>query len=158
MRMNAAMTGLVGSEAELRAATADVTLVPELRACVDGGLVAENGATYLASARPPLTKPYPIPPGLDLTGAECFVNHVHVGAQGLPRLSPRALLLQAFRYAFELSALLQGRPFRTIVARSPEHGWTVRFHERRAGEAWLEDDPDRHGDEAIAFIDTGPAS
>ncbi len=151
------MARLVGSEAALRAAAADVTLVPELRACVDGGLVREGEATFLASARPPLTKPYAVPPGLDPTGAESFVNHVHVAADALAGFSPRALLLQAFRYAFELAALLQDRPFRTIVAHSAEHGWTVRFHERRAGDVRLQDDDlERHGDEAVAVIDTGP--
>lgn len=159
MRMNTLMLRLTGRDAVLRKEVATAKLAPDLRAILEAGIVREHGATYLASLRAGSNiGPFPSASIPDLTGAECFVNHLHVNDH-VPEMQARDLLVQAFRYAFELSALLSDGAFRLIVAMSVDDGqFTVRFHERRDGEVWLDEDLDSYAHEAIAVLDTGPRS
>jgi hypothetical protein len=94
----------------------------------------------------------------DLTGFECFVNHIHVEDQ-LDRsvLNEIALLRQGIAFALEMETRLHSKfprkPFKVIVA-STAHGCSVRFHVNRPGEQWLTSDLDSYAQEAILVLET----
>lgn len=94
----------------------------------------------------------------DLTGFECFVNHVHVEDHldgSLP--SPTQLLKQATAFAFAITDHLRSRfpekAFRVIVSATAS-GCGVRFHQVRPLEDWLASDLDGYADEAILVLDS----
>src|SRR6266852_2974330 len=89
----------------------------------------------------------------DLTGFECFVNHIHVEDQlDVPIPDQPALLKQGIAFALatesQLRSTFPGMPFKVIVAASA-HGCGARFHLVRPGEEWLASDLDSYADEAI---------
>jgi hypothetical protein len=93
----------------------------------------------------------------DLTGFECFVNHIHVEDQLDGRVSDQTALMRqgiAFALATEsqLRSTFPGKPFKVIVA-ATAHGCGVRFHLVRAGEEWLASDLDGYGEEAILVLE-----
>jgi hypothetical protein len=94
----------------------------------------------------------------DLTGFECFVNHIHVEDQlDGPVLNEIAFLRQGIAFALETETRLRSKfplkPFKVIVA-STAHGCGVRFHVNRPGEHWLTSDLDSYGKEAILVLET----
>ena len=94
----------------------------------------------------------------DLTGFECFVNHVHVEDQlERPVSNEIALLRQGIAFALETETRLRSKfprkPFKVIVA-STAHGCGVRFHLRRPGEELLASDLDSYAKEAILVLET----
>jgi hypothetical protein len=94
----------------------------------------------------------------DLTGFECFVNHVHVEDElDGPIDSRTALLKQAIAFAVatrnQLRSLFPGEAFRVIVAATAS-GCGVRFHVVRPREEWLAGDLDGYGEEAILVLDS----
>jgi hypothetical protein len=94
----------------------------------------------------------------DLTGFECFVNHIHVEDQfDPPLLNEIALLKQGIAFAVETETRLRsefpGNHFKIIVA-STKDGYGVRFHLSRAGEQWLTSDLDSYVKEAILVLET----
>ena len=94
----------------------------------------------------------------DLTGFECFVNHIHVEDQlERPVSNEIALLRIGMAFAFEtknrLCSQFPLKPFKVIVA-STAHGCGVRFHVNRPGEQWLTSDLDSYAKEAILVLET----
>lgn len=94
----------------------------------------------------------------DLTGYECFVNHVHI-EDYLSGAKPGsdALLEQGLAFANkiveELSSLFPEKQFKAIVTAN-KSGCSVRFHLIRRGENWLSDDLDKYVQEAILVLET----
>ena len=94
----------------------------------------------------------------DLTGFECFVNHIRVEDQldGVVP-DPSALLKQGIAFALatesQLWSTFPGKPFNVIVA-ATAHGCGARFHLARPGEEWLASNLDGYGEEAILVLET----
>jgi hypothetical protein len=90
----------------------------------------------------------------DLTGYECFVNHVHIDDY-VEGADAATLAAMGVAFARRLSGLLSDHrgEFNVIVG-SDELSCTVRFHRVRAGEAWLADDLESYQDDAIAVLTT----
>lgn len=79
----------------------------------------------------------------DLTGVECFVNHLHF--QSLARALTtaekiRRTLEESFSGAFQI----------IVAGRSGD--FTVRFHKKRAGESWLSEDLEGYEEEAVLLL------
>lgn len=94
----------------------------------------------------------------DLTGFECFVNHIHVEDQlDGPASDRTALLRQGIAFALatesQLRSTFPGKPFKVIVA-ATAHGCGVRFHLMRSGEEWLASDLDGYKEEAILVLES----
>jgi len=89
----------------------------------------------------------------DRTGFECFVNHFHVPYDG----TPAALQQLIVRIAGIRRALTEYAPDRKFLILMSIAGGecTIRFHECRAGEAWLADNLDGYTEEAVAAIGVG---
>jgi hypothetical protein len=93
----------------------------------------------------------------DRTGFECFINHVHFPFDGTnetitPCLGYAAALQEA------LMSLTEDRQFRVIVSLSeddafPKYAGTVRFHQIRLGENWVDDDLEGYKSEATLVFD-----
>jgi hypothetical protein len=162
MRMNIKMNSMMKT---LHAAVASgkltgvVTLSSELLRLIEPGFTVKDGAVLLKTQEKLAVdiRPDNFP---DLTGYECFVNHVHIEDYlGDAELGSNALLEQGFAFANkiveELSSLYHGKPFKVIVATN-ESGCSVRFHLIRNGENWLSDDLDKYGQEAILVLETYP--
>jgi hypothetical protein len=94
----------------------------------------------------------------DLTGFECFVNHIHVEDEldGLA-LDQTAILRQGIAFAFatqsQLRSTFPSKHFKVVVA-AAAHGCGVRFHLVRPGEVWLASDLDGYGEEAILVLES----
>jgi len=94
----------------------------------------------------------------DLTGFECFVNHIHVEDElDGPVDSRTRLLRQAIAFAVavnnQLHSLFPGKAFRVIVAASGS-GSGVRFHAVRPEEEWLASDLDGYEEEAVLVLES----
>ena len=93
----------------------------------------------------------------DLTGFECFVNHVHIEDQlSDPTADENTVLKQGIGFALatesQLGAQFPGLAFVVIVAaRATDCG--VRFHLARPGEQWLADNLDGYAEEAILVLE-----
>jgi hypothetical protein len=83
--------------------------------------------------------------GMDRTGYECFVNHIHI-----------ANFPHAWLYANELSKKLKlSRSGECAVIVSFDgNDATVRFHKRRPGPAWCAEDLEGYREEAVAILRT----
>jgi len=118
------------------------TLSPELSRILNSGFVEENGCVFLASeAHNSADTRHG---ELDDTGLECFVNHLHVKS-----------LAEAVQFARRLESALTERftdSFAVVVSFDGRDA-TVRFHKRRAGEAWVNDNLEGYLDEGIAVFD-----
>ena len=86
----------------------------------------------------------------DRTGYECFINHVHKPYDST-RVSLQACVQFASRLQSELALIARGRPFQVILSISGKD-CTVRFHQRRPNEVWLDDDLEEYVDEAILVL------
>lgn len=93
----------------------------------------------------------------DLTGFECFVNHIHVEDQLGPAPGSTGLLKQGIAFGLatdsQLRSTFPGKPFKVIVA-ATAHGCGARFHLARPGEEWLANNLEGYGDEAILVLET----
>jgi hypothetical protein len=160
MRMNIEMNSVMktlytGGESDR--VTGAVNLSSELLRLVEPGFTVIEGAVLLTAQEKLAmgTKPIDFP---DLTGYECFVNHVHIedylsdGERGSNALLKQGVAL-ANKIVEELSSSFPGKPFKAIVAAN-ESGCSVRFHSIRIGENWLSDDLDKYGQEAILVLET----
>jgi hypothetical protein len=92
----------------------------------------------------------------DLTGFECFVNHIHIEDQlDGPVPDQTALLRQGIAFALatenQLRCTFPGENFKVIVAASAD-GCGVRFHLVRPREEWLATDLDSYAEEAILLL------
>jgi hypothetical protein len=56
-----------------------------------------------------------------------------------------------------LARIAKNRSFLVIVAvEVDDHGCTVRFHQLRQGEVWIEEDLEGYADDAILLLETPP--
>jgi hypothetical protein len=126
--------------------------LPEpLRALLGSGLVNESGCLFVAALR--ATSPsFELDAFPDRTGAECFVNHVHVDDL-IPGLARDDQLRHGVVLGIELCRIATPHSVRVIVSQG-EDGAVVRLHVRRAGERWICDDLDRYVDERVIVIDS----
>ena len=96
----------------------------------------------------------------DVTGLECFINHIHVEDQ-LDDFDPLALLRQGVAFGLAVRTQLQSafpsRAFNVIIAETA-HSCGVRFHLVRPGEEWLASDLDGCGEEAILVLENVSAA
>ena len=92
----------------------------------------------------------------DLTGFECFVNHIHIEDQLNGPADKTALLRQGIAFALATESQLcfrfPGMHFNVIVAET-SHGCGVRFHLVRTGEEWLRSDLEGYSEEAILVLE-----
>src|SRR5262249_229298 len=151
IRMNSVMKTLF-TEVESGRMMSTANLSSGLLKLVEPGFAVIDGAVLLKTQEDVAKsiKPDNFP---DLTGYECFVNHVHIEDYlSDAELGSNALLNQGVLFANkiveELSSSFPGKQFKVIVATN-ESGCTVRFHLIRSGENWLSDDLENYGQEAI---------
>jgi hypothetical protein len=162
MRMNTKMNSVMKTLHTAVASgklTGAVNLSSELLRLIELGFTVKDGAVLLKSqeklAMNIRQDSFP-----DLTGYECFVNHIHIEDYiSDAERGSNALLEQGLAFANkivdELSLLYHGKPFKVIVATN-ESGCSVRFHLIRNGENWLSDDLDEYGQEAILVMEIPP--
>lgn len=128
-----------------------IDLPAKLSDLLSAGVVDQDGCVFLAQlakrASSASRSDFP-----DLTGYECFVNHVHVDDY-VDDANPQTLAAMGVVFARGLCELLSKRSgdFNVIVG-SDDLSCSVRFHQVRAGEAWLNDDLESYQDEAIALL------
>jgi hypothetical protein len=158
IKMNSVMKTLY-TEIEPGKITNAANLSSELLGLVEPGFIVVDGTVLLKTQEKfaKSIKPDNFP---DLTGYECFVNHVHIEDYlGDAELGSNALLKQgvalANKIVEELSSLFPDKLFKAIVAAN-ESGCSVRFHLIRSGENWLSDDIDNYGQEGILVLETSP--
>jgi hypothetical protein len=121
----------------------DIVLSPETSRVLAGGFVEEQGCVLLASQVHNVAWTR-VADTHDETGYECFINHLHIKK-----------LQEALELARRLSAALANRAtghFAVIVSFDGREA-TVRFHELRAGRAWLGDNLEEY-EEGIAVLDS----
>jgi hypothetical protein len=158
IKMNSVMKTLY-AEVESGRITSPASLSIELLGLIEPGFVVVDD-TVLLKTQEKFAKSVKLGNFPDLTGYECFVNHVHVEDYlSDSELDSNALLKQGIALANkivkELSSLFPGKPFKVIVSAN-ESGCSVRFHLIRSGENWLSDDLDKYGQEAILVLETSP--
>lgn len=160
MKMNRKMKELYTS---LESAKADdeSCMGSQLVTLLESGFAQANGAILLKRLKE-FTKgatPVSFP---DLTGYECFVNHIHVEDYVGYRedgLEPEGTLKQGFIFAHrlleKLSSSFQKSPFTVILAFGAS-GCSIRFHSTRVGEQWLSDDLEKYEQEALLVLESSP--
>ena len=146
--MSGRMKGLL-TPGEVHNAFERDPITPELCNYVSQGVVFEHGCAFLRAlwAGDPSFRLDRFP---DLTGAECFVNHVHLADLGIA--ASKEQLCESVALAGAIARL--GRPERLrfiISLKDAECVW--RFHRRRRGERWLDDDLESYREEALLVID-----
>ncbi|MBP2478219.1 hypothetical protein JOF53_007091 [Crossiella equi] len=115
-----------------------------------------------------------LPPGPDLTQRECVANKLHLSyhlplSTGVPDdgsaldvadADQKLMLRQGILLGFavcELAGALSGpQPIRCVVSVSRSSG-TFRFHQRRPGEQWVDDDLDAYAGEKLVTVDLTPS-
>ncbi len=127
----------------------------ELLKLLQPGFTIVNGAVLLKSQKK-LVKGIELGNFSDLTGYECFVNHVHIEDYLGDVVDSDELLKQGLAFAHKtvegLRSSFPGKRFKVIVAVN-ESGCNVRFHQIRDGENWLSDDLEKY-QEAILVVET----
>lgn len=123
--------------------THETVLSPKLSSVLPAGFVEEKGCVLLASeAR---DSAFTRAGTQDETGYECFINHVHVDSLGDGLEFARQLnkrLAECFTGSFVVIVSFDGRE------------GAVRFHRRRAGQAWLSENLEEYLEEGIAVLDS----
>jgi hypothetical protein len=135
-----------------------VVLQPRLRALVGSPLVRRSGSLLLEPLVAKATGPEAFQ---DRTGYEAFVNKVHIDdllddADGAGAEPLGLLVRQGTKAAVELSRRLEREgKYRVLLSLDPDlPTMTLRFFERREGEAWGAEDPDAFQLEEVLMIDT----
>jgi hypothetical protein len=118
-------------------------LAPKLSSILNAGFVEENGCVLLASEKRDSGLGRTATQGE--TGCGCFVNHVHVESLG-------EALEFARRLKKALTSLFPG-DFVVIVSFDGREA-TVRFHQLRTGQTWLNENLEEYREEGIALIDS----
>ncbi|HKQ79087.1 MAG TPA: hypothetical protein VJ810_35660 [Blastocatellia bacterium] len=162
MRMNIKMNSAMRTqypELESSRITGTASLSSDLLRLIEPGFTEVEGAVLLKTQEKLAkgVKPGNFP---DLTGYECFVNHVHIEDYlSEAGLGSNARLKQGIAFANkimeELSSLFPSKLFKVIVATN-ESECNVRFHLIRSGENWLSDNLDKYGQEGILVLETSP--
>jgi hypothetical protein len=92
----------------------------------------------------------------DRTGYESFVNHYHLRWGGSPA-EVRDLIAEVAGIRRSLAGYAPGKNFLIIMSIAKEE-CTIRFHECRPAESWLDDDLEGYTEEAVAAIGVGNAA
>jgi len=130
-----------------------IELPPKLSDLLSGGFVDQDGCIFFAefAKRTSGASRSDFP---DLTGYECFVNHVHIDDY-VEDADAATLAAAGVTFAQRLCKLLSARSDEfNIIVGSDELSCSVRFHRQRPGEAWLSEDLESYRDEAIAVVTT----
>lgn len=137
----------------------DGELHAALRKRLDPGLVLKDDAVFLKSeykitlkgSNGKLSAPSDFS---DLTGWECFVNHVHVS--DYVKGSAKIKLEQAMMFAFGIAKQLQKRKVYgsyCIIITLMGGECIVRFHRNQPGESWLANSLERY-EEGVLCLST----
>lgn len=129
-------------------------LQPPLASLLAAGIVEQDSCLLLAALvniNTNATK-HSFP---DLTGYECFLNHLHVSDY----VDSGEVLIQGLKFGFQLAKQL--RPFSSsstvILSADPaSEDVVIRFHKNRPGEQWLSDDLDQYSEEALMVLTIPP--
>lgn len=155
MRMNDKAQRLLRSHT-MKTFTIDAQLNTPLLKIIQEGFIEINQAviykifTNTARSIPLASLP-------DLTGYECFVNHVHIeDFLGDGRFTQKELLQKGILFALAtrkaLRTLKKSREFCLIIALN-KSGCSFRFHTVRENESWLANDLNSYSQEAILVIE-----
>ena len=164
VRVNQAVLHLLGGAPEFYE-TSFHAMPNAFKELVDGRFMEVNGGILFASfASAPISSETYSALG-DETGLECFFNKIHAEdffeqAIGLTELA-RVGCDMAYYLSRALSySGIQGS-FRVIVSAQPADeelavpaNGTLRFHKLRTGQAWIANDLEEYGSEAIAVLDS----
>ncbi len=88
----------------------------------------------------------------DKTGLECFINSFHLEDYVAENWLPYALWL--INQLFEKYARLFNPKLLTAIVTQDDLSCTLRFHLKRDGESWLDEDLDSYQEEAILVMDS----
>jgi hypothetical protein len=125
-------------------------LHPSLADIVNFGFV-QVGDSIVLKALLPAAHSSSVSDFTDETGYECFVNHIHV-EDYVPLASKSAALATGISLANHLETLLHhvfpNEEFEIIVSLEGTH-CVVRFHKKRTGQQWLQDELDNYREEAL---------
>lgn len=156
MKTNSKMKSILG-QATPDSFASDVLLSGELSDLLQSGFSEIHGAVVF-SAMDQAAHKTPVSSFPDLTGYECFINHLHI-EDHLDGLSDdsQQLLRQGIAFALEAKKQLRSsfpaRQFSLIIAYN-EFGCNFRFHTVRTGENWLSTDLEQFTGEAIMVLET----
>ena len=130
-----------------------IALPAKLNELLSAGFIDQDGCVFFARlakrASGASRSDFP-----DLTGYECFVNHVHIDDY-VEDGDATTLAALGVAFARRLCELLSARSGEfNIIVGSDLVSCSVRFHRVRAGEAWLSEDLESYQDEAIAVVMT----
>jgi len=156
MKTNSKMKAILG-QATHDSFASDELLSDELSDLLQAGFTVIHSAVVF-SAMNQAARKTPVSSFPDLTGYECFINHLHVEDyfEGFTEDSQQ-LLCQGIAFALEVKRQLQfsfpGRQFNLIIAYN-EFGCNFRFHTVRTGESWLPADLEQLTREAIMILET----
>ena len=89
---------------------------------------------------------------MDLTGYECFVNHLHIDDY-----TDENFFLHGLGLIMAVAGIVRNKfpqkHFRFILAQEKDSSCNVRFHCRRKGEEWLSEDIDQYREDGILVMD-----
>jgi hypothetical protein len=128
----------------------------QLSTALEAGLADVDGCLLLESQRELVHAS--LEQFQDRTGYEAFVNHLHLDVEGAdPRESARAGLAAVMELSELVEAFPDAGPVQVVLSVDLDdpRSITVRFHRRRAGEAWLSADLEGFLTEAILVESIG---
>jgi hypothetical protein len=155
-QMNSRMSAIY-TELDLNKLVDSIGLNQQLLQLLQPGFIEINGAVLLKTleklGRNAKLESFP-----DITGYECFVNHIHIEDYlDDSGVSSNELLKKGHKFAQalleKLSTTFPNKPFKVIMAHN-DSDCSVRFHMVRDGENWLSDDLEGYDQEAILIIET----
>ena len=159
--MNTRMAGIL-SAPDVQQLIHQTELEASLDSLLGDGVIEQSGVWLLRAMLPEgFNADLAVSQSFDRTDVECSANHVHVGefVDAGRSWSLLELLVQAYKYAQALAALLDGKgAFEVILGcQDPAAEWagcTVRFHLIRPGEEWLAPDLEGYKEEAMLVLRT----
>lgn len=129
-----------------------VQIPNELQALLDEGILFVDELSVLAALSLRL---HTVPPDLDMTGKECFVNQIHIDDY-MPDNHAADLFSVGWMTGLALKEKLPAdRDYIIFISLSPaaynDASWTcnLRFHTMRPSESWLLDDLESYQEEGL---------
>ncbi len=151
MRLNKKMREVLGTKSPDEWGSG-VKLEERLSAILDKGIIELRDAIVLGIAKKN-ARNTPLESFTDITGYECYLNHIHIEDDISETDSiGEEQLRQGIAFAIKTKEILYrqfpGKHFSFIIVLSKD-GCTVRFHVIRGQESWLPDNIDSFTEEAI---------